>query len=52
MAAMQLAMDDEHLYLGEFYVEERPSMAEHAFETRGKAGAKFSLEALIEGFKS
>lgn len=52
MAAMQMAMDDEHLYLGEFYVEERPSMAEHAFETRGKAGTKFSLEALMEGFKS
>jgi 2-oxoglutarate ferredoxin oxidoreductase subunit beta len=52
MAAMRMAMDDEHLYLGEFYVEERPSMAEHAFETRGKAGTKFSLEALMEGFKS
>ena len=52
LAAMRYAYDAEHLYLGEFYVEERPSMAENAKAVRSKAGTKFSLEALMERFKS
>ena len=52
LAAMKLAFDPDHLYLGEFYIEERTSMAENAVETRKKAGSKFSLEALMAQYKS
>jgi 2-oxoglutarate/2-oxoacid ferredoxin oxidoreductase subunit beta len=51
LAAIKLAFDAEHLFLGEFYVEERASMAENARATRTKAGTKFSMEALMEQFK-
>jgi 2-oxoglutarate ferredoxin oxidoreductase subunit beta len=51
LAAIRLAFDSEHLFLGEFYVEERASMAENARATRTKAGTKFSMEALMEQFK-
>ena len=51
MDALKLAFDDEHLYLGEFYVEDRPSMAQNAVSLRAKAGSKFSMEALMERYK-
>jgi 2-oxoglutarate ferredoxin oxidoreductase subunit beta len=51
MAAMKLAFDNEHLYLGEFYVEERASMAESMKGLREKAGSKFSMESMMERYK-
>ncbi len=51
IAAMKLATDADHLYLGEFYVEERPSMAQNVMSIREKAGSKFSLQELIDKYK-
>ncbi len=52
LAAFKMALDEEHLYLGEFYVEDRPSMAENAKATRERAGSTFSMDSLIERYKS
>jgi len=51
IAALKMAFDPDKLYLGEFYVEDRISMAENAKATRAKAGSKFSMEAMMEQFK-
>ena len=51
MAAIKMAFDPDKLFLGEFYVEDRISMAENAKATRAKAGSKFSMEAMMEQFK-
>ena len=51
IAALKMAFDPTHLYLGEFYVEDRVSMVENARATRSKAGTKFSMEAMMEQFK-
>ena len=52
LAAFKMALDEEHLYLGEYYVEDRPSMAENAKAIRERAGSAFSMDSLIERFKS
>lgn len=51
MAAMRYAYDSEHLYLGEYYIEDRPSMAENLKGLRAKSGSEFSMDALMERFK-
>ncbi|MBI5879815.1 MAG: 2-oxoacid:ferredoxin oxidoreductase subunit beta [Chloroflexi bacterium] len=51
IAAFKMALDEEHLYLGEFYTEDRPSMAENARAIRERAGSNFSMDSLIERYK-
>jgi len=53
LGAMRLAMDDDKLYLGVFYKENRPSFVENLAGVRGKAATKpFNLEELINRYRS
>lgn len=52
-AAMRLAMEDEVLYLGVFYKENRPSFVESLQAVRTRAAAKpFDLQELINRYRS
>lgn len=51
LAAMQLAMDEETLYLGVFYKEDRPTHDQHAAEMRRSAGDGLSMESLIAKYR-
>jgi 2-oxoglutarate ferredoxin oxidoreductase subunit beta len=52
LAAMRLAMDEETLYLGVFYKKERPTFDEQVKAKRAVAGDGFSLEKLINTYRS
>lgn len=52
MMAMERAMSLDPLYLGVFYLQERPSYDAQMTEVRAKAGGQFSLEKLIEKYRT
>ncbi len=52
VAAMRLAMSEEPLYLGVFYKKERPTLDELVASKRKLAGDSFSLEKLVNSFRS
>lgn len=52
LAAMRLAMSEEPLYLGVFYKKERPTLDELVSSKRKLAGDGFSLEKLVNSFRS
>jgi hypothetical protein len=52
MMAMECAMSDDPLYLGVYYREERPSYDAQMTELREKSGGQFSLEKLIEKYRT
>jgi 2-oxoglutarate ferredoxin oxidoreductase subunit beta len=52
MMAIERAMSLDPLYLGVFYKEERPTYDQQMAEVRGKSGGQFSLEKLIEKYRT
>jgi 2-oxoglutarate ferredoxin oxidoreductase subunit beta len=52
MMAIERAMSLDPLYLGVFYKEERPTYDQQMQELRDKAGSQFSLEKLIEKYRT
>jgi 2-oxoglutarate ferredoxin oxidoreductase subunit beta len=52
LAAIRLAMSEEPLYLGVFYKKERPTLDELVTSKRKLAGDSFSLEKLVNSFRS
>jgi len=52
MMAIERAMSDDPLFLGVFYKEDRPSYDAQMAEVREKAASQFSLEKLIEKYRT
>jgi 2-oxoglutarate ferredoxin oxidoreductase subunit beta len=52
MMAIERAMSLDPLYLGVFYKEERPTYDQQMAELRDKSGSQFSLEKLIEKYRT
>jgi 2-oxoglutarate ferredoxin oxidoreductase subunit beta len=52
MMAIERAMSDDPLYLGVFYQEDRPSYDRQMGELRAKSGSQFSLEKLIDKYRT
>ncbi|MCC7352461.1 MAG: 2-oxoacid:ferredoxin oxidoreductase subunit beta [Anaerolineae bacterium] len=52
LAAIRLAMSEESLYLGVFYKKERPALDELVTSKRQIAGDSFSLEKLVNSYRS
>ena len=52
MMAIERAMSLDPLYLGVFYKEERPTYDQRMQELRDKSGSQFSLEKLIEKYRT
>ncbi len=51
-AAMERALSLDPLYLGLYYREERPSYDAQVAELRSRAGSQFSLEQLIDKYRT
>ena len=52
MMAIERAMSLDPLYLGVYYQEDRPSYDQQMAELRDKSGGQFSLEKLIEKYRT
>ena len=52
LMAIERAMSLDPLYLGVFYKEERPTYDQQMAELRDKSGSQFSLEKLIEKYRT
>ena len=52
MMAIERAMSVDPLYLGVFYKQERPTYDQQMAELRDKSGSQFSLEKLIDKYRT